>query len=100
MIEGKVSTCLYISRDVLKTAKDLGLNVSKVSENALVEAVGRLQGTETRNGPGNVVRGVRFILSFKTVKSFGQWTTLHSRLTMLRSSPKVGLGSPDALCAR
>jgi hypothetical protein len=64
---GKVSTCLYISREVLETAKKSGLNLSRVAENALVEAVGRLRGTETRNGPGNVVRGVRFILSFKTV---------------------------------
>lgn len=42
MNEGKVSACLYIGRGVLETAKRLGLNVSRVSENALVEAIGRL----------------------------------------------------------
>ena len=60
MNEGKVSPCLYISRDVLETAKDLGLNVSRVAENALIEAVGRLRGPKQENGPGNVVRGVGF----------------------------------------
>jgi post-segregation antitoxin (ccd killing protein) len=64
MNEGKVSACLYIGRDVLKTAKRLGLNVSRVSENALIEAIGRLQGPETRNGPAaasdRLVRGVGF----------------------------------------
>jgi len=43
MTDGKVSTCLYISRQVLETAKKAGLNLSKVSENALIEAIGRLQ---------------------------------------------------------
>lgn len=42
----KVSTCLYISRKVLETAKQVGLNISKVSENALIEATRRLKGTE------------------------------------------------------
>jgi post-segregation antitoxin (ccd killing protein) len=42
MNERKVSACLYIGREVLETAKRLGLNVSRVSENALVEAIGRL----------------------------------------------------------
>ena len=60
MGSGKVSACLYIGRDVLKTAKRLGLNVSRVSENALIEAIGRLQGPEAGSGPGNVVRGVGF----------------------------------------
>ena len=60
MIEGKVSACLYIGRGVLETAKRLGLNVSRVSENALVEAIGRLQGPEAGSGPDNVVRGVGF----------------------------------------
>jgi len=56
----KVSACLYISREVLETAKRLGLNLSRVSENALTEAIGRLKGPEIGNGPGNVVRGVGF----------------------------------------
>jgi len=35
----KKSTCLYIDKEILETAKQVGLNVSKVSENALIEAV-------------------------------------------------------------
>jgi hypothetical protein len=64
MDSGKVSTCLCIGRDVLETARRLGLNVSRVSENALVEAIGRLQGPKCETGrpncPDNVVRGVGF----------------------------------------
>jgi len=33
------STCLYIDKEILEAAKRMGLNISKVSENALVEAV-------------------------------------------------------------
>jgi len=47
---GKVSTCLYVSREVLANAKQLGLNVSKVSENALVDAIGRLRGPKLATG--------------------------------------------------
>jgi len=46
----KVSTCLYIDREVLETARRVGLNVSRVSENALKEAIGRLGGAEPGNG--------------------------------------------------
>jgi hypothetical protein len=58
---GKVSACLYIGRDVLETAKRLGLNVSRVSENALVEAIRKLDGPEAGKeavgSPGLLVRG-------------------------------------------
>ncbi len=40
----KKSTCLYLDGEVVETAKGMGLNISKVSENALVEAIGRLKG--------------------------------------------------------
>ena len=64
MNDGKVSACLYIGREVLETAKKSGLNLSRVAENALIEAIGRLQGPENRNGPaaasGRLVRGVGF----------------------------------------
>ena len=46
----KVNTCLYIDRKVLETAKRIGLNVSKVSENALKEAIRRLGGQEPEAG--------------------------------------------------
>jgi post-segregation antitoxin (ccd killing protein) len=45
----KVSTCLYINKQVLEAAKRVGLNVSRVSENALMRAIERLEdrGPET-----------------------------------------------------
>ena len=46
----KKSTCLYIDREVLETARRMGLNVSRVSENVLVEAVKRLNGPKLGNG--------------------------------------------------
>jgi len=35
----KVNACLYIDKQVLETAKQAGLNISKVSENALIGAI-------------------------------------------------------------
>ena len=49
----KVSTCLYIDKGVLETAKKLGLNLSKVSENALVEAISKLTGTKLETSLGS-----------------------------------------------
>jgi intergrase/recombinase len=43
MADGKVSACLYISREVLEAAKEAGLNLSRVAESALAEATGRLE---------------------------------------------------------
>lgn len=52
----KVSACLYIDKAVLETAKQVGLNLSRVSENALKEAIGRMKGAdanaELNSGPG------------------------------------------------
>lgn len=42
----KKSTCLYLDPQIVETAKELGLNVSKVSENALKEAIERLSRTK------------------------------------------------------
>jgi hypothetical protein len=47
----KVSTCLYIDKGVLETAHRIGLNVSKISENSLVEAIARLGGSEPGTAP-------------------------------------------------
>ncbi len=44
----KVNTCIYLDRKVVETAKRIGLNVSRVSENALKDAIGRL--TEPERG--------------------------------------------------
>jgi post-segregation antitoxin (ccd killing protein) len=45
-VSNKVSTCLYLDRKIMQTAKEAGRNVSKVAENALVEAIGKLAGTK------------------------------------------------------
>ena len=44
------SACLCIDEEILETAKRIGLNVSKVSENALKEAIRRLGDSETGTG--------------------------------------------------
>jgi site-specific recombinase XerD len=57
----KVSTCLYIDRKVIETAKQAGLNISKVAENSLIDAIGRLTGTKpgtaSRNQPSVSLEG-------------------------------------------
>ena len=52
IMSNKTSTCLYIDRGVLEAAKRARLNLSRVSENALAEAVRRLEGTDPENGFG------------------------------------------------
>ena len=46
----KVSTCFYINKEILETAKQVGLNLSKISENALVEAIGLLRESKQQTG--------------------------------------------------
>jgi len=53
----KVNACIYLDRKVLETAKQMGLNVSRVSENALVEAIKRLSGPEQETGLQSRARG-------------------------------------------
>jgi hypothetical protein len=48
----KVDTCVYLDREIIETARRLGLNVSRVSGNALAEAIGRLTGAERATGLG------------------------------------------------
>ncbi|UCF58769.1 MAG: type II toxin-antitoxin system CcdA family antitoxin [Candidatus Bathyarchaeota archaeon] len=49
----KVSTCVYINREILETAERVGLNISQVQENALVDSMRRLmepkQGTSLQS---------------------------------------------------
>jgi len=52
----KKSTCLYLDSKIVETARRFGLNVSKVSENALVEAIGRLRGMKQENGLNSTPR--------------------------------------------
>jgi post-segregation antitoxin (ccd killing protein) len=42
----KKSTCLYLDAIVVETARKLGLNISKVSENALIQAIRKLRSPE------------------------------------------------------
>lgn len=44
-----VITSIRVDEDVLREAKELGLNVSKISENALKEAIRRLKGENSQN---------------------------------------------------
>ena len=46
---------MYIDRGVLEAARRVGLNVRRVSENALVEAIGRLSGQKQPTVPNNQV---------------------------------------------
>jgi hypothetical protein len=49
-MSNKVSTCLYIDKEVLETARQVGLNLSKVAENSLIEAIDRLTGQKLGTG--------------------------------------------------
>ena len=44
--KGKIT--LYVDLEVVREAKELGLNISKVCENALKEAIRRLKGIECK----------------------------------------------------
>jgi len=46
----KKPSCLYPDAQVVETARKLGLNISKVSENALKKAIGRLKDPRLENG--------------------------------------------------
>jgi post-segregation antitoxin (ccd killing protein) len=45
----QVNVTIYIDEDVVKEAKEIGLNISKICENALKEAIRKLKG----KNPGN-----------------------------------------------
>ena len=45
----KKNVVIYLDPEVVKEAKDLGLNISKISENALKEAIRRLKGENNKN---------------------------------------------------
>ena len=62
----KKNVTIRIEKDLTEKAKDLGLNISKVSENALKDAIERLEGPKISNSSANSVdntkrlwRGVR-----------------------------------------
>jgi hypothetical protein len=60
-MRSRKSTCLYLDVKVVETARQVGLNISRVSENALKEAVdllmGPKRGTGLRSRPRREGRG-------------------------------------------
>ena len=44
----KIVTSIRIDEKVFRKAKELGLNVSKVAENALIDMIKRIEGSETK----------------------------------------------------
>ena len=62
----KTRTTLYLDAELVKNAHQLGLNVSKIAENALKDAIERMERPKTLNNGGErlekteVVRGVGF----------------------------------------
>ena len=53
------STCLYLDARVVETARQVGLNISKVSENALVEAISLLSRPKPEAGLDSPARAER-----------------------------------------
>jgi len=45
----KKNVVIYLDPEIVKEARDLGLNISKISENALKEAIRRLKGENLQN---------------------------------------------------
>lgn len=53
----KKNALLYLDEDLIKEVKDLGLNLSKICENALKEAINRLKSENNPNSAFNEGRG-------------------------------------------
>ena len=49
----KVRTTIYLPKEILREAQELGLNVSKTCEIALKQAIGRLRPLYAKNNPAN-----------------------------------------------
>ena len=45
----KKSVMVYLDPEVVKEARELGLNISRICENALKEAIRRLKGENSQN---------------------------------------------------
>ena len=50
-MSNKAATCLYMSKEVVEAARKVGLNLSKVSENALVGSISRLRSPKQETEP-------------------------------------------------
>jgi hypothetical protein len=49
----KKNVVIYLDPEIVKEAKELGLNISKIAENALREAISRLKGEIGKNNPNS-----------------------------------------------
>ena len=49
----KTYATIYVDEDVIRKAKEIGLNISKTCENALKEAIRRLKGSNANINCGN-----------------------------------------------
>ncbi|MEA2090012.1 MAG: type II toxin-antitoxin system CcdA family antitoxin [Thermoproteota archaeon] len=52
----KVKVNITMDEDVVKKAKELGLNISRISENAIKEYIKRLEHSKVVNIPNNVMK--------------------------------------------
>ena len=49
----KINASIYIDAEIIRKARDLGLNISKTCENALKEAIKRLERSDCQNSYTN-----------------------------------------------
>ena len=67
-------TTMRLDEDLTKKAHDLGLNVSKICENALKNAIECLEGDKTETNDGNALFGEAFSLKRFCGAPAGIWT--------------------------
>ena len=48
----KITIGIYVDEEVVRKAKEIGLNISKISENALKEVIEKILGSNLRKGAG------------------------------------------------
>ncbi len=56
IMQSKARTTLYIDKAVVRKAQSIGLNVSRVAENALVQSIKALEGIIPSNQPNTGLR--------------------------------------------
>ena len=66
----QVRVNLTIDKKVVQKAKDLGLNLSKVSENALKDMITRIEGSNSLNKPDKSSKMVRRV-GFEPTNPYG-----------------------------
>ena len=58
MVVVKINTTIYLSSELTKLAHEMGLNISKTCENALKQAINKLQGIDAENNSGERYLGL------------------------------------------